>query len=113
MSQHKDNATKLCCRMFFPKVFEVSSSNLYVLSMYGVNQLFTDRGPAATQAQIVLSSVKRKSKVVHSYSAFSISRCSKALYNDQFTLSRPEAYIQSGQCMLVLILPTPEGRKAE
>ena len=27
--------------------------------------------------------------------------------------SGPEAYIQSGQCMLVLILPTPEGWKAE
>ena len=38
------------------------------------------------------------------------------LYSDRFSPSGPEAYynyIQSGQCMLVLILLTPEGWKAE
>ena len=56
---------------------------------------------------------KKRSKVVHLYSAFSIWICSKALYNVRFTPSGPEAYIQSGLCMLVLILPTPGGWKAE
>ena len=49
----------------------------------------------------------------HLYSTFSIWICSKALYNVRFTPSGPEAYIQSGLCMLVLILPTPGGWKAE
>ena len=48
--------------------------------------------------------------------------CSKALYNDQFTPSGPEAYIgvrpkwqplEISPCILVLILPSPEGWKAE
>ena len=51
--------------------------------------------------------------MVHLYSAFFMWICSKALYNDQVTPSGPEAFTKSGQCMLVLILPTPEGWKAE
>ena len=55
----------------------------------------------------------KKGKMVHLYSTFSMWICSKVLYNDQVTPSGPEALIQSGQCMLVLILPTLEGWKAE
>ena len=73
----------------------------------------TSTYPLTDTSTYPLTDTKVKSKVVHLYSAFSIWRCSKALYNDQFTPSGLEAYIQSSQCMLVLILLAPKGWKAE